>query len=156
MGGWVGGRGPEDGGVSRASTHSRCYGADCAVGSTQWAEPPQYLPAVSWAGTGGAAPPPYRTPPNPDRYPVGVPSRRGGEVGLGGVSRGWASAQMTETFSKNDVNERQRASMGRCDGDFLKRCTSSQSLDTSTTSTKLLSTPTSQPRTLIEVMIDVH
>jgi len=28
--------------------------ADCAVGSGQWAEPPQYLPALSWAGTGVA------------------------------------------------------------------------------------------------------
>ena len=42
-------RGACGGGVSRG-------GADCAVGSTQWAEPPQYLPAVSWAGLGAAYP----------------------------------------------------------------------------------------------------
>ena len=28
-------------------------GADCAVGSGQWAEPPQYLPALSWGVLGG-------------------------------------------------------------------------------------------------------
>ena len=43
-------------GVGRARDAAPGAGADCAVGSTQWAEPPQYLPAVSWAGLGAAYP----------------------------------------------------------------------------------------------------
>ena len=55
-GGRGGGGGGRAGGGGGVALSPLVRGADCAVGSTQWAEPPQYLPAVSWAGLGAAYP----------------------------------------------------------------------------------------------------
>ena len=48
VGGWVGGRVR----CPQSASHEAFMATDCAVGSGQWAEPPQYLPAVSWVGLG--------------------------------------------------------------------------------------------------------
>ena len=52
LGGGGCGSGAGMGSTQRAA--GRRGGADCAVGSGQWAEPPQYLPALSWVVLRGA------------------------------------------------------------------------------------------------------
>ena len=40
----------EVGAATCGAASAGASGADCAVGSGEWAEPPQYLPAMCWVG----------------------------------------------------------------------------------------------------------
>jgi hypothetical protein len=100
--------------VPRLDAHGAAY-ADCAVGSGEWAEPPQYLTAMCWAGE-----------PRKQKLSSATFASLGGDPGLGAGpgGRGPRSPGFPEPPRPGGraVSEATRARMGTARGECRDEC----------------------------------